>query len=352
MKDTSLHQHILGTLLGLAFGDSIGFPAMFHKTHQFPEKRRHFLWRMNRQLASQRIIRLMLPYTHRNPAESLEPFPTDDTEWALFSSQAILSARDEADGECLIASWKEIILPQESQVLTGFSERAAIENLKAGYLPPVTGNDNPMHYDDSAAVRAIAAGLYWIGSPGRASELAEQDAQITNAEDGVYAARSMATAISLLASGRPLTESLQAARNEFPHDTWIAHGNQIALDCLDQCHDSSDLILYLSTRLINTVYSYGNVAPETLPAAYIIATYCDGDLLSATLLANAIPKAADSLPALVGALCGAYRGSQSINEQWRAQLDECRGLCIPSLRGARLSDIADQFNEVNLRREK
>ena len=34
--------------------------------------------------------------------------------------------------------------------------------------------------------------------------------------------------------------------------------------------ERQDLLLLLTTRLINTVYSYGNAAPETLPAAFAI----------------------------------------------------------------------------------
>ena len=58
------------------------------------------------------------------------------------------------------------------------------------------------------------------------------------------------------------------------------------------------------------------------------------------LLANAIPKSADSLPALVGALCGAARGAEALGGRWRAQLSTCRGLCLPFVAGARLDDLA------------
>ena len=88
------------------------------------------------------------------------------------------------------------MLPHEAELVTGFSERAAIDNFKRGLQPPATGNDNPQHYDDSAAGRAVASGLYYAGEPARAAQLAEADAEITNAEDGIYAARAMAAAIA------------------------------------------------------------------------------------------------------------------------------------------------------------
>lgn len=337
------YQRFYGALLGLAYGDAIGFPALFHRTFQFPEKRREFLWRTNRDLARQRIIRLTLPYTHRLEPTTLEPSPTDDTEYAIFTAQTLLAAPGAPDLDTFVTAWQTRILPCADQVLTGFSERAAIENLQRGLRPPITGNDNPQHYDDSACSRAVAIGLYCAGDAAAAAALAALDAQVTNAEDGVYAAQAMAVAIALLATGQPLASALQTARQWIPPDSWLARGNVIALACLQEATSQQDLLLLLGKRLINTVYSYGNVAPETLPTAFVLAEACQGDLQQAVLLANALPKAADSLPALVGALCGAYQGTSSLSPSWQAQLNGCRGLCLPFVAGVHLDQVAQQL---------
>ncbi len=329
-----------GALLGLAYGDALSFPADFHRTFQFPAKRRDFLWRTNQELAQRRVIRLTLPFTHRIAPETLAPFPTDDTEYAVFAAQTLLAHAGEPTAADFAQAWRERILPLDGEVLTGFSERAALDNLARGLEPPATGNDNPQHYDDSAACRAVSIGLRFAGEPARAARVAAADASVTNAEDGVYAARAMGAAIAALADGSPIGEALSLGRAEFPADSWITRGEDVAQACLAETTGVADLILALRLRLINTVYSYGNAAPETLPAAFALTERCSGDVQSSILAALAIPKSADSLPALVGALCGAAQGSAPFSPSWRAQLDVCRGLCLPVVKDVRLSAIA------------
>jgi len=346
------YDRFYGALLGLAYGDAIGFPAMFHRFHdrRIPRRRHDFLWRENQRRDEQRILRLTLPFTHRISSETLEPSPTDDTEYALLTLEALLAADGNPTQETLLEAWEERVLPIADDVIGGFSERSAIENMRRGLKPPATGNDNPLHYADAAVCRSVPIGLYCAGhdgrgDPGRAAALAQLDAEITQAEDGVYAARAMAAAISVLAAGGDLSEALSRARAQFPDGSWIAHGDQVARDCLAEAEAPEDLSVLLCKRLINTVYSYGNAAPETLPSALAIVEICEGDLRLSCLVANSIPKAADSLPSMVGALCGAYRGAEAISPQWKAQLVECRGICLPFLKGTRLDECAIRLVE-------
>jgi ADP-ribosylglycohydrolase len=344
---TTLYDRIYGALLGLAYGDAIGFPALFHRFQdaQFPRRRHDFLWRTNHALDQRNIITLTLPFTHRQPAALLELCPTDDTEFALLTLQSLLEAAGEPTQATLLAAWRERVLPAAGDVRSGFSERAAIENLRRGLQPPATGNDNPLHYADAAVGRAVPIGLFCAGDPGRAAGLAQLDAEITQAADGVVAAVAMAAAIAVLAAGGPLVAGLAQARAGFPPDSWLAHGDRQARACLAQAGTPEELALLLSTRLINTVYSYGNAAPETLPAALAIVEGRDGDLQRACSVANSIAKSADSLPAMVGALCGAYQGAGAVSPRWREALNTCRGLCLPFLQGVRLDDCAARLAE-------
>ncbi len=328
-----MRDRFLGAMFGLAYGDAISFPALFHRFQETPRKRHEFLWRTNAELDRQNIIRLMLPYTHRLPAEMLEPSPTDDTEFALFTLRALTNVEGELTQQTFLESWKRDVLPIAAQVRSSFSERAAIENLARGVMPPLSGDHNPLHYEDSAAIRAVPIGLYCVGIPQQAGQIALMESQITNAEDGIYAAQAMAVTVTLLASGTSVAEALSQGRRMFPVGSWIAHVDTQAQMCMREADSPATLALLLTQRIINTVYSFGCAAPETIPAAFALVEYCRGDLQTAVLHANLIPKAADSLPALVGALCGAHQGVDVISPAWRDVLRKVRGLCLPFLKG-------------------
>ena len=336
-------NRFLGAMFGLAYGDALSFPALFHRFQTMPRRRHNFLWRRNSELDEQGITRLMLPFTHRLSATDLEIYPTDDTEFALLTLMALLATDDEPHKDSFLRIWQERVLPVADKVRSSFSERAALENLKRGLEPPTTGNDNPLHYEDCAVARAVPIGLYCAGDEKQAAQLAQWDAQISQAEDGIYAAQGMAVAVALLADGAALDTALDRAREEYPVGSWIRHIDRIVEECLVQAGTPEDLILLLDRRVINTVYSYGNAAPETLPSALAITLICAGDLQRAVPLANTLAKAADSLPAMVGALCGIHQGIDAISPLWREALSRCRGVCLPFMQGVEIEDLTLQL---------
>jgi ADP-ribosylglycohydrolase len=333
-------ERFLGAIFGLAYGDALSFPALFHRFQApaIPRRRHKFLWRNNSELDEMYISRLMMPFTHRIEKENLEICPTDDSEWVTLTMLALIEANDNPTQESFEAVWHKYVVPA-AEVRSSFSERAAIENFKRGLKPPATGNDNPLHWEDCAVTRAVPIGLYCTGNAKRAAQFAEWDAQITQAEDGIYAAKAMAVAIALLADGATLSTALDRAREEFPKGSWIAHVDGIAQNCLKEAGQPEDLIILLTEKVINSVYSYGSVAPETLPAAFVIAKACEGHLHWATSLGNGIAKSADSVPAMLGAICGTYQGNTVISPMWRNALSELRGLCLPFLAGKKLEEL-------------
>lgn len=338
-----MNSPISDVLYGLAYGDAVGFPSLFHRFHVLPAKRHDFLFQTNRQLSRDHILPLALPFTHRQAEETLAPGPTDDTEYVVFTLNTLLQLGTDADAHGILEAWRRELLPRLGEIWTRFSERAALENLQHGLLPPETGNDNPLHYEDAAASRAVAIGLFCAGEPARAAELAGEEAAISQAEDGIWGAQAVASAIAGLAAGHDLAAALDSATAHFPPSSWIAAENVKAEECLANSTSLSELALLLAQNVINNVYSFGNAAPETVPAAFAIARKAEGNLVDGVNAAVLIAKSADSLPALVGALCGAATGAGELGERWIGQLDSVRGCCLPFLAGEKLGELAERL---------
>lgn len=336
-------ERAAGALLGLALGDAIGWPALFHKQFGLKERRRQFLWRTNARASLQRIIRVAVPFTHRDPEEIVAAGPTDDTELALLTATILLeSGGRQVTREAFAQGWRRLVLPRAGEVFTGFAERAALENLARGLEPPASGGDNPQHYDDAACARAVSVGLAFAGDPDGAARVAAWDAEVTHAEDGIWAAQAMAAAVAVLSGndGSGLADALAVGRAQLPPGSWIASMDERARQCAAEASDPLDLALLLGREVVGGIYSYGNAAPETLPCAFVLAEACHGEPARGATLANTIARSADALPALVGALCGAHAGAAAIPPAWRVALDQARGVCLPMVAGVRLSEIA------------
>jgi ADP-ribosylglycohydrolase len=331
---TTAAERAEGALVGLAIGDAMGFPALVHIQWQLPTKRQSFIWRTNQRAAEQRITRVAVPFVHRLSEDLVAIGPSDDTELALFSARILLDAETPVTSKGLAEGWRRWMLTDD--IRTGFAERAAIDNLRRGLEPPTTGRDNPQRYEDGACARSVSVGIARAGRVDAAAELARLDAEVSHAEDGVYAAQAMAAAIASLVGGASMDDALAAGRATLPSESWIAYMDQRAQACLGSADNPADLALLLSQQVIDGVYSYASIAPQTLPAAFALASCATDPMLSMTA-ANTIARAADSLPALVGALTGAYRGVACLPSRWRAAVAESRGLCLPFTAGTNLS---------------
>jgi ADP-ribosylglycohydrolase len=208
---------------------------LFHTQFRLRARRRAFLWRANARASQQRIIRVAVPFSHRDPEELVAPGPSDDTELALLTARILLHAGPRSVVRAAFADgWRRLVLPSAEETFTGFAERAALDNLARGLEPPASGGDNPQHYDDAACARAVSIGIAFAGDPAAAARVAEWDAEVTHAEDGIFAAQAMAVAIAALVEGAHLRTAVAAARATFPASSWIASMDARAQRCADR----------------------------------------------------------------------------------------------------------------------
>ncbi|HKM43498.1 MAG TPA: ADP-ribosylglycohydrolase family protein [Limnochordia bacterium] len=319
-------------LYGLAMGDAISWPSLYHRSYTLPFWTRRLRREIDVAQEGQNILRFPMPFSLNRPTEALQYAPTDDTEWACFTAKLLIESKGQLSSEQVYTCWQELANLEEP-VRGSISVHGALHNLGKGLLPPVTGADNAHYFDDSACMRAIPIGVVYQDNKERLLEAVTLDATVTNSRDGLWAAQAVAVAIGKLCSGSSLPSSLQEAQEVLPPDSWVARSVKQALDLVQERRSDSIFALIPELdRMVNKEYSYGGAAPEVLALAFALTLLVDGDFELGVLHALAFPKVADSLPALVGALCGATSDSVSLaSDYWVNAIHELQGICLPTM---------------------
>ncbi|MEV0200598.1 ADP-ribosylglycohydrolase family protein [Nonomuraea sp. NPDC050691] len=266
-------DRIRGAFAGLAVGDAAGWPAGRHRSAL------HAPWsrRLHRELDAfaeeHRVTTLPVPFALNQPVTPLALGPSDDAEWLAWTALTIDRPRAEA--------FRELGEPGQD-VRARISVATALENLARGVEPPASGHDNPHHFDDAAAVRAVA-----FGALGRDPA---EDARVTNAGDGVLGALAMAAAVAAAVATGSAGEAVEAALAVLPEDTAIGHNARLAIEAARAAGDPFAAVPALDAALLDHVYSYAVGAAQTVPVALALAEVSGG------ALGRAVPAAACLAP--------------------------------------------------------
>lgn len=291
----------LGSLAGLAIGDSLGDQA------RSPEN--HIRYGITRDL-------------HGHGSWS-----TDDTEFALLTALACLETQGELTHEVMVKLWRQHVLsvpdlgPKAGNPLHG-----AAENLRRGILPPYSGIDNCDNYDDGAAMRVAPVGIVCAGAPERAARLAAVDAEMSHAQDGVWGAQAVAASIAVAMVGGSVEEVIRAGMACIPEDSWLGRW---VMRGLTICQDAGDLERAWD-RLHDELWTVVRCSnAEALAETYALFKLTGGDFKKGLIAAANFGRDADTLAALVGALAGARHGASAIPEAWIEKTRRPAGTCLP-----------------------
>jgi ADP-ribosylglycohydrolase len=341
---TDRRNRVHGALLGLAAGDASGFPAAYHR--MAGTWRRHLLWSQAADMDASHINKFPLPFSLSDTLESAAFSATDDAEQAALGAAILLAALEQGQGapaaDQLFAAWREVVLPQRDEYWGSVADRSAILNAEDGLTPPATGTDNPHFYDDSSVARSVPVGLVFAGDPEGAARVARALATITNDGVGVDAAAAFAATLALVADGASLESAVARGIGELPADSWFLRKYRLAESILAEAGSLFGAVPRWNDEVSNLEYNFGNVAAETVPLALIIAREAS-TFVEAIGVANLIPKQADTMPAMVGALLGCAGGPDVVPETWRERVDVLRGVCVPSTRGTTLQELTDRL---------
>lgn len=252
---------------------------------------------------------------------------TDDTEFAMLTAQMLLDWKGELTLERVTESWQRYIIEQGGMADRGGKPLyGAVANLQRGMLPPYSGADNVQNDDDGAAMRIAPIGIVCAGNPQRAAEMAQIDAQISHARDGIWGAQAVAASVSVaLCENVSVEEVIQAGLKYIPADSWLGRTMEKAMRL---CHEQGSIEMAweaLHTALWTPVHS---ACAEALPQAYAIFRLTQGDFRRGMFWAGNFGRDADTISAIVGALSGAIHGEAIIPPDWIEKVRRPAGVCL------------------------
>ncbi|MBI5958507.1 MAG: ADP-ribosylglycohydrolase family protein [Chloroflexi bacterium] len=251
---------------------------------------------------------------------------TDDTEFGLLTARALLDCQGHLTPEAVLQAWRTYVINQG-----GIFDRAgkplygAVENIKRGILPPYSGIDNVQNNDDGAAMRVAPIGIFCAGDPEKAAALAEIDAQISHHADGVWAAQAVAAGIAVAMVDASVDAVIEAAQRHIPADSWLGRSFARAMALCENASTIEDVWEALHTQLWTPVHS---MSAEAVPQVFAIYRMIGGDFRQGMFWACNFGRDADSIAAMVGALCGARHGLDVIPNQWVQQVRIASGVSL------------------------
>jgi len=301
-------------LIGHAIGDSFGDAA------RTPEN--HFLYGITTDF-------------REGPAPG-----TDDTEFALLTAQTLIDCHGALTDEAVLAAWRKHVLPLSELHRGGASEREAAANIRRGVFPPLSGQHNSHYMSDGAAMRVTPVGIASAGDPDEARRLADIDARISHWRDGIWGAQAVAAGIAAAMAGGTPEQVYQTALRATPEGSWSRTMLQRAEDLLAEHRDIETAWKPLHDLLWT---EYKAVAPEAVTEAFAVFRLVEGDFRRGIIYAGNWGRDADTIAAIVGALCGAMHGTGAIPAAWMAKVRIAAGACLPFTKGVDIFDVADKL---------
>lgn len=321
LRDRNLcHEKALGCLLGLAVGDAFGDIGRNDSYRQ----------------------RYGLITNLYDGAKS-----TDDTEFAMLTARTLLDCEANLSTGAVVRSWQKYILDQG-----GLYERGgrplygAVENLKRGIMPPLSGIDNVLNNDDGAAMRIAPIGIVWAGNPDRAAAMAEIEAQVSHHADGIWAAQAVAASVAVAMVNGDTGQIIEAGLKQIPADSWLGRAMARAMRICDEEGTVENAWERLHTELWTASHA---ASPEAIPQTYALFRLTAGDFRRGMFWAGNFGRDADTISAVLGALSGARHGVSVIPEAWIEKVRRPAGVCLKFAAQEDIPTLAEQLANLMMK---
>lgn len=251
---------------------------------------------------------------------------TDDTEFAVLTAQTLIECDGNLTTDHLVASWYKYIINEGGVADRGGKPLyGSVANLERGIKPPLSGKDNVQNNDDGAAMRIAPIGVMCAGEPERAAQLAQIEAEISHADDGIWAAQAVAASIAVAMVSDSVDEVIDAGLKYIPDDSWLGRAMNRAFAICDAAGSIEGAWEDLHSALWTPVHA---TAAEAIPQAYSIYKMTGGDFRKGMFWAGNFGRDADTISAVVGALSGAMHGQSVIPVDWLEKVRRPAGVCL------------------------
>lgn len=322
MTNIELLDRARGCLAGLAVGDALGRPVEGMSAQEIREK-----------------------YGSVSDFVNLTPGGSDDTEYALLTASAILKYGKNITADDFADFWIEKVCPQTQAFAgAGFSEMNAIENLRNGLRPPLSGQHNHA-WSDGLAMRVAPVGIITAGDYESAKRIAIADGMVSHAGEGIHSGVVIAVAIAAAMKGVDAQQAFADACNAIPSDSWTYRSMMDVQEIINKNRqlEKSELADLLLSKVAVVDYFYADLAPEAVSLAMAAVLYGAGNYVETLLFAVNLGRDADTIAAMAGAVAGAMSGYSAIPENWKKAVINVGGTCLQFAKGLNPYELAEKL---------
>jgi len=316
-----LRDRARGSLLGVAIGDAMGAPCEGQSAQVIRETYGVITGFVNDQAVG-----------------------TDDTDFTLFNAWLLLTYGREITPAQVENEWRDKLLSGKYEYRPGgFSDVVSTRNLAAGLHTPQSGQFNHQMWSDGVAMAISAAGIFCPGEPDRAAALAETLGSISNARDGIEAAKAVAAAVSVGMFGASVEAMCSAALDAVRADSWTATALRrvLALDLPNM--DLETALQAIEKESVVGWWPWADLVTEAVPAAFGVFHAAGGNVAKAIPAGVRLGRDADTIGAIVGSLAGVYSGADNFPTDWKRRVHTSTGKCIGFVGGQVIMEVADRL---------
>ncbi len=327
----TLEERALGALWGLALGDALGMPTQA-MTADHIETAYGEITGLVDAIAEQPVAPLM-------PAGSV----TDDTEQALLLADLLVAGEGHIDprafATCLL-NWEDDMRARDSLDLLGPSTKAALEQVREGADPRITGKNGTTN---GAAMRVTPIGIaISVEDPERFAKAVHESCMVTHdTHQGWEAAGLVAAAVSAGMAGASVREALEQALTLIEELPTLGHPTEkpsvlertkvaisLTREVISVGEVPSTALIHELRHCVRTHVGTSVESYESVAAAFATAYAFAEDPYAGLCFAANLCDDTDTIAAMAGAIFGACGGRGSFPEADLALIAQVSGIEI------------------------